>query len=403
MPDAVAQDVSLSELVGTLTGISDHLLASYAQLAARAERVEKDLVRANQDLATKVAELDAANSRLEAILHALPTGVVVRDAEGRIVRVNSAACVILDASPATLIGRTSHPHSGSDPHAANSANARTDGAAREVRTNDGRRLVLATRHSQIESRAGERVGSVEILDDRTQLCELNERLASQSKMVALGNMAAGIAHEIRNPMNAIGGFADLLRREFEPGTRTHRFATRICDGVADADAIIASMLSFASPERLHLERIDPAELVSSGIRAARESLPEGADAQRWTITSEVAAAPFRGDRIKLRQALRNLVANALQAQEDGGRVHVEVRATPAEVVVRVIDAGPGIPLALRTRVSEPFFTTRAAGTGLGLALVHTIAELHGGRFEVSEQPSCFGGAEVALRFPFNPA
>lgn len=394
LQDASRHDASLSELVGTLAGISDHLLASYSQLAARAERVEKDLVRANQELAAKVAELDATNCRLEAILQALPTGVVVRDADGRIARVNSAACAILDASAESLIGRASHAHSTDE---------RADGAPCDVRKSDGRRLVLATRRSKVVSRAGEDVGSVEILDDRTELTELNERLASQSKMVALGNMAAGIAHEIRNPLNAIGGFADLLRREFQLDTRAHRFASRICDGVVDADAIIASMLSFASPQRLHLERIDAEELASAAIHAARESLPDDADPALWTITSQVDAPPFQGDRIKLRQALRNLVANALQAQEQGGRVHVEVRAEGAQIVLRVLDAGPGIPLALRTRVTEPFFTTRAAGTGLGLALVHTIAELHGGRFEVSEQPSRFGGAEVALRFPFNPA
>src|SRR6185295_14343530 len=175
---------------------------------------------------------------------------------GRIVRVNSAACAILDASAESLIGRASHPHS---------VGRRTDGTPRDARKSDGRRLVLATRHSKIVSRSGEDVGSVEILDDRTELTGLNERLASQSKMVALGNMAAGIAHEIRNPLNAIGGFADLLRREFQLEPRAHRFATRICEGVVDADAIIASMLSFASPERLHLESIDAAELASSAI------------------------------------------------------------------------------------------------------------------------------------------
>jgi signal transduction histidine kinase len=74
-----------------------------------------------------------------------------------------------------------------------------------------------------------------------------------------------------------------------------------------------------------------------------------------------------------------------------------------DVVVRVEDAGPGVPANLRGRIREPFFTTRASGTGLGLALVHTIAQLHGGRFEVSDRPSTFGGAAMVFRFPFNPA
>jgi signal transduction histidine kinase len=109
---------------------------------------------------------------------------------------------------------------------------------------------------------------------------------------------------------------------------------------------------------------------------------------------------FAGDYIKLRQALRNLIANAIQAQPDGGSVHVEARLENGEVVLAVSDAGPGIPKEALARVLEPFFTTRAEGTGLGLALVNTIARLHGGRVEVSREPAPLGGAHIQIHVPF---
>lgn len=375
-----------SPLVDELSRIKDSLLESYARLEERAERVELELVATNAELARKVAELDAARSHLEAILHALPTGVVVRDGDGTIARVNEAACTILGASERELVGRDAHPGlSGS----------RADGANRSFLRPDGEQRVLVSRWSPIRSG-----GSVEIVDDRTEIERLQERLLAQSKMAALGTMSGGIAHEIRNPMNAVRGFAELLRREVTADTRLARYASRICEGVDEADQIIASMLTFAAPERLTLEDVEPAELLNDAVESAKRALPGNETGKKWRVVSSASAPAFLADRIKVRQALRNLVANALQAQPDGGVVEASITRDAGDVLFRVQDAGPGIPPGLRSRVAEPFFTTRAEGTGLGLALVHSIAELHGGRLQVSPVPSALGGADIAFRIPF---
>ena len=122
----------------------------------------------------------------------------------------------------------------------------------------------------------------------------------------------------------------------------------------------------------------------------------------WPATSNGRASyPFVADRIKLRQAIRNLVANAVDAQPGGGRIEVVLAQEGDDVAIRVSDAGPGIPAEVARRALEPFFTTRADGTGLGLALVHTIAQLHGGRCDIERRPSPLGGATVILRFPLS--
>jgi signal transduction histidine kinase len=381
----VRSGVENSPLVEELSLIKDSLLASYARLEERAEKVELELVAANAELARKVAELDAARSHLEAVLHALPTGVVVRDEHDVIARVNEAAAAIVDASAAELVGSRAHPALQS---------RAADGKNHEFVRRDGDVRVLTSRWSPIRSG-----GSVEIVDDRTEIERLQERLLAQNKMAALGTMSGGIAHEIRNPLNAVRGFADLLRRDVTTGTRAHHFATRICEGVDEADQIIASMLTFASPERLVLEPVDPEELCRDAVEAAQRALPGNATEKKWRVISSTSTPAFLADRIKVRQALRNLVANALQAQPDGGVVDVSITRDAGDVLFRVRDAGPGIPPGLRARVAEPFFTTRAEGTGLGLALVHSIAELHGGRLQVSPIPADLGGADIAFRIP----
>ncbi|MFN0007775.1 MAG: sensor histidine kinase [Planctomycetota bacterium] len=247
-------------------------------------------------------------------------------------------------------------------------------------------LELARRIEEVESlRAEER--------------RLEAKLASSAKLAALGTMAAGIAHEVRNPMNAVRGFAELLRDDLEPGLRAHRFATRICEGVDEIDGIVRSLLGLAADDRLVREEIDPAELARQAISAARSEACSPPKAERWTIHTRIECPAFRADAVKLRQALKNLVANAVQAQPSGGAVAVEIRDADGWVEFRVHDAGPGLAESLRGRAGEPFLTTRAEGTGLGLALVHAIAAVHGGSFEIGPDPGPLGGADARLRIP----
>ncbi|NOT30745.1 MAG: hypothetical protein HOP15_09895 [Planctomycetes bacterium] len=257
----------------------------------------------------------------------------------------------------------------------------------------------------------------ELTEANRERRELAERLHAADKLSALGTMAAGIAHEIRNPLNAVRGFAELLAgRERDvkdidvkdiaaksiTDERAQRWANLIVEGVNEVDAIIDNLLSFGSPERLRLEDVDGQELLEGAARLVATHC-EGGVAPLVTVHAQ--APPFRGDRIKLRQAVRNLIENALEAQAgaETPRIEVELEREGAELVVRVSDAGPGVPAELRGRILDPFFTTHADGTGLGLALVSVIARLHGGSVQCAPRRSALGGALFVLRFPFHPA
>ena len=371
----------LDQVMETFSTISESLVHSYEALTERARPVEEELGRTYR--------------HLEAVLQALPTGVIVRDSAGEVVRVNDAALSILGVGQTEL-------RAGSIPFAPEQSDDTTAIHDLERR---GERQVLATRRSEILGADGEALGTVEVVDDRTELTDLSERMHTMDKMAALGTMGAGIAHEIRNPLNAVLGFAKLLERELEGGSledpaKAARWATKIAEGATEADAIIESLLAFANPERLKSEVIDPEELADSALRAG---LPEGMhETGPWSVEVRCNAPAFLGDHLKLRQALRNLIANAIQVQPDGGALAVSILDEDGGVVLRVCDAGPGVPADHARRVLDPFFTTRPDGTGLGLALVSTIARLHGGEVEVGTSPD-LGGAQFTLRLPLKPA
>jgi signal transduction histidine kinase len=208
----------------------------------------------------------------------------------------------------------------------------------------------------------------------------------------------------------VRGFAELLAaRVGAPGSgppldeRTQRWARLIVEGVCEVDAIIENLLSFGSPERLRLEPVDGRALLEGAARLATR-LESGQDPAARGIRVRCDAPLFRGDAIKLRQAVRNLLENALEAQAGAAapRVEAELVREGEELVCRVADAGPGVPAELRARILDPFFTTHADGTGLGLALVSVIARLHGGSVQCAPVPSLLGGALFVLRFPFQP-
>ncbi len=381
MSEHLPQELERAEIddaMRALSSISGELLTSYTRLAEKADRVENELQR-------RLGEL-------EAILDSLPTGVLVRDADGRIVRANGAAV--------SIVGRPEDALRALD-FDAFLAGLRREHDLVRVERPDGSRALVAFRSAPVHTPAGERTGTVEILDDRSEHVELTEHVHRMDKMAALGTMAAGIAHEIRNPINAIRGFAELLQREGGAtldASRVARFSGFIAAGASEVEEIIASMMTFADPRPLQPETIDVAELCADAVRSATEHVQEG----RWEVSIVSASGSIGGDRVKLRQALRNLVANAMDAQTSGGAVQVLAQQEDDEFVFAVHDGGPGVPEELRSRLIDPFFTTRAEGTGLGLTLVHTIAQLHGGRLAVSERPSRLGGAVFELRLPHRP-
>jgi nitrogen-specific signal transduction histidine kinase len=376
-----AESHEMSETLARFASISEGLVDSYQALAERADSIQ-------QELDAKLVELAEVSGRLEAVLEALPSGVVVRDAEGRCERVNAAAPRLLRCAPEEVAGWLSDRLDDSAVDEGRSVRLDCEG--------EGGRRVLSWRSAQVHGAGGRPAGSVEVFDDHTELERLGAKLSQLDKMAALGTLSAGLAHELRNPLNAVRGFAALLRRELPEGSKARTWSERIVSGSDELEGIIEGLLRFARPGEVAQERLEASELIDSALEVARREHPQP---ELFEFDTDVALEPFAGDRVKLRQALRNLIANAMQVQPGGGRLRLFANREGDELCLGVDDAGPGVPEEQRGRVAEPFFTTRAEGTGLGLALVHTIARLHGGELQVGSAPQPYGGARFELRLP----
>jgi signal transduction histidine kinase len=240
-----------------------------------------------------------------------------------------------------------------------------------------------------------------------ELAEANEQLSRSRELAALGEMAAGIAHEIRNPLGSIALDVGMLREDLAGRPAQREICERVGRAVERLDGIVGDVLRFARDLRLQPVEAPIEELIEATLASCEASI------RRAGVTVEcgpVAEGSVRVDRQLIVQALVNIVRNAAEAvgesRRPDGTLRISVRRgrravaggrRAEHVVFRIEDNGPGIPEELIERIFHPFFTTRGEGTGLGLAIVHRIVDAHGGSIAVQNLPG--GGARFDLAVP----
>jgi signal transduction histidine kinase len=224
------------------------------------------------------------------------------------------------------------------------------------------------------------------------LREHQDRLVQSEKLAGIGRLAAGVAHEINNPLGVILGYAKLLRRSASPEAAEDLAV--IEEETLRAKEIVEGLLDLSRPLPAGVGRVDLRALTEDVVSRLREArLLDGV-----TVTVDGgASAPGHAE--KLRQVLVNLVRNAAEAAGSGGRVAVYVAERDGVAEIAVEDTGPGLDASARGRLFEPFFTTKPRGTGLGLAVSRAIARAHGGELEADAVGG--GGARFALRLPLD--
>lgn len=224
--------------------------------------------------------------------------------------------------------------------------------------------------------------------------ELGERealLLQQERMAAIGQLAAGVAHEINNPIGIIRGYLKMMRPDGDPEELSEEL--RILDEEAAAcQRICSDLLTFATTPKLVQRDVDMVALVEASV----ERLREHADASERSIMVDAAPGNAYVDADRVRQVLGNLVHNALQATPPHGSVEVVGRPTEHGYRVDVVDQGPGVALEDRERIFEPFYTSRPGGSGLGLAISRSIVRAHGGEIRVTSLSS---GGSFCVEFP----
>src|SRR5213080_592825 len=259
-----------------------------------------------------------------------------------------------------------------------------------------------TRHlgvtiSPIRRGEGKISGAICLLTDLTELAALQQRVQLKENLAALGELSAGIAHEFKNALATISGYAQMIRSDSSEAEALD-YAERILEQTRNITHVVTEFLKYARPLEIPDERVALQTMVERVVAEVRETLPQ------VKIGWEGTFGDAGGDEGLLRQALLNLARNAAEAcalTVGGGRVIVLGDAVHHEEAgfqrISVIDNGPGIPANVLPKLFRPFFTTKAKGTGLGLAVVQKIIVQHGGHVEVRNRPE--GGAEFIVTLP----
>jgi signal transduction histidine kinase len=256
-------------------------------------------------------------------------------------------------------------------------------------TNNNRHIWLGITSSQLKNAAGENIGQIFIFSDLTDIRALQTQVELKHRLSQLGEMSAGISHELRNSMSVISGYAKLLSKKVDQQAKAT--VDSISAEIDNMDKIISELLAFARPSVLSKETVD----LNMMMQELAQSIAGGRDTIR-TLIDAAEPVSVKADEVLLRQALSNLFINAVEAMPDGGSLEVKLTRLDGKAQVYIRDTGYGIPEDIKQKIFLPFYTTKETGIGFGLALVQKIIVSHGGSIEVESKEGEGTGFLISL-------
>lgn len=386
-------------------------------------RVNLTIDRLGREMRSREAGYTALQANLNQMLDTLRDGVMLVAPDRRAVMISDAVAHFLERPESTvrpavdeMVGMRLEEifQSGSKLGAAVLA-AFDRGAqisAETVTLEDGRQVQIsldrigAGRNGRGEGGGGNEFGTLLTLRDTGTAMELEQELEVSRRLAAIGSLTANVGHEVKNPINAMVVHLELLRSKLASGPLERQSAQKHVDILADEmhrlDRVVQTLADFSRPMELALKEHDLRRVVEQTIDLAGEEFKE----HGVTIEQDLAAGPVmvRIDGELLRQALLNLLLNAMQAMPNGGVVRASVRRDQRVAVVEIQDSGVGIPAHLLPRIFDLYFTTKPKGSGIGLAMTYRIVKLHGGTMDVrseADSKSPHHGTSFVLRIPIS--
>ena len=386
---AAAERLSLETAFQSFTEVSAQLADSYQHLQDHVSELQKELVESNKEKLRASIDRQHIATRLEHLLTLLPGGVVVLDSQGVVQQCNPAAEDYL--GPALLGQRWTHIIE-------TCFSPRFDDG-HEISLKDGRRLSIATRSMTGAGLPGGS-GQLILLTDQTETRELQAQLGRQDRLATMGKMVAYLAHQIRTPLSSAMLYAGHLQNEALPAKQKAPFADKLLRQLRNVEQQISDLLIFARGSQAADQELRVSELLQ---RLEREVATTPAlESVKVTYVNETDDVSLTCNPSALISAILNLVNNAREANLETGHVsnlEVTVTATISAQYLKLCieDNGPGINKNEIGRVLEPFYSTKAKGTGLGLAVVQAVAKSLGG--DLSLAASAAGGLRVELSIP----
>lgn len=424
------QDTQIAHLTDAFeyfNATTERLASAYKKLEDEFAGINVELEKKNRQLQQKIEEVDHVRSHLENILHSMTTAVIAVDLDLHITVLNRAAEQMFAVDSNSCTGAALHTVLKLDNCAPEDITKHICGTntlqEREelLKTCSGEHIVIGISASAIKTGQDVLIGYMVLIRDLREIKELEEKARRSDRLAALGEMAARVAHEIRNPLGGVEGFASLLIRILENDPSNKELAQYIVDGVRSVNHIVSSLLDYARPVYVRKEYFSVDELLGE-IASMIHNASDIEYPVRFDVVSEAdESGQIFADRVLLQQVLWNLVRNGMQAVEPHGSIRVSYkqngplsagqrvdnvllysdsvlsetdvqyfqpqrivsdRTIPFWHVFTITDNGAGISEQMLPKIFYPFCTTKENGTGLGLSTVYKIVEEHSGKIGV---------------------
>jgi two-component system, NtrC family, sensor histidine kinase PilS len=360
---------------GKLAVVMAANLSAFMLVGGLSSLLAEQLQGARSQLLRSETRLEALEAIYSAVVRSIASGILTVGEDGRITYLNPAAEHLTGVSDRAARGeplKTLLPEL-----AASIARPRERGRPEvRLRAHDGRERILGYATAPL---AGGASGQVILFQDLTELRQMEEAVRRTDRLAVVGGLAAGLAHEIRNPLASMCGSIEILGASPGLDDQERRLMSVVRSEAERLEALVREFLSFARPISPAFEPLDAAGVVTDTVELFRQQLAErGIE----IVVQADSAVWVRADPGQLRQVLWNLLGNAADATSRGGRVEVRIVRQAGEGILEVSDTGHGIADEDLQRIFDPFFTTKERGTGLGLAIVHRIVEAHSGHLSV---------------------
>jgi two-component system sensor histidine kinase PilS (NtrC family) len=332
-----------------------------------------------KELGESMKSLNILKNLHENILQSLTSGVITLDLQGKIISVNKTGLEILG------INGEDKKILGNDLSYLMPGLELRDFVSKKREqisypTSDGRTLTLGFSSSVLRDTEGEKRGYIIIFQDLTEVKELEDRLRTSEKMALLGQLAAGLAHEIRNPLSAISGAIEILGGEVKPSGENLRLLRVATQEVERLNLLVEDFLLLTTQTQRFTTLVDIGEIIHETVELFSRTMRRS----EIEVVMDVQKGIYiQADSYKLKQVVWNLLLNAMQAMPNGGKIVIESYLEHDNIVIKISDNGCGIDKEIIPRIFEPFFTTKEIGTGLGLAIVQKVIEGYNGKIDVT--------------------
>ncbi len=344
----------------------------------------------------RVAKSTLANMQLytENVIESIPVGLVTLDIEGKVVSCNRKTEDILGKSLETVRGKKmNEAFPGCQVNSSEICDAILD-YSMDCQAADGKTIPVKIGGSSLVNNEGEKIGTVLVIRDMSLIREMEQQLERTRRMAALGKMAAGIAHEIRNPLGTLRGFAHYFGNLDGATAESKDYAELMKSEIDRLNRHVSGLLQFARPREPQVVSVDLDGLISKTVALMEADFSKHALNFHYRCNTDIT---LEADPDMLLQVLMNLLQNSVNATPTGGEVSLSAFADRHHIRIMISDNGSGMTAQEREKMFDPFFTTRKTGTGLGLSVSHQIIEQHNGTFEVSSAPG--KGTTVTIVLP----